>query len=238
MLLACVTSIPPRFEGLPQLVRDLQAQTRPPDAIHITLPRTWHRFDPVPLPALPDDVTVFQEGPDRGPIMKLLPSLSRFAGQDVQLVICDDDCRYGPDWLAALLAAARQCKTAAVTGAGFGLERLGQTGRERRRVAGLPVVDIAQGFSGLLVRPDMFAPDIHGPPPCAWSVDDIWISAMLAQGGAPIVEAPGARAQVTPLNRPGALQDARIDGMTRAQANAAVLAHVETHFGPWPKFGY
>ena len=232
MLIACLTSIPPRFENLRETIEDLHRQSRPPDRIEVNLPSNWLRFAKADMPVLPDGVDLYQGGPDLGPIMKLVPSLRRWSDREVTLLICDDDCRYGPGWVDTLLEAARRHPGNAITGAGFSANRLGRTG-ERHERADAGRADIAQGYAGVLFEPGMIHRDVLCPPACAWSVDDIWISAMLALAGTAIAEAPAARAQVTALDRPGALQSATVGGLDRAAANAATLAWVQARYGIW-----
>lgn len=218
---ACLTTIPPRFAQLPRVVESLRAQTRPPDRIVLTLPRRWRHFPGAPAPThLPADITVLTVAEDLGPGLKLLGPLTALP-KPGPLIACDDDWHYGPGWAAALLACHSAHPRAAITGSAF----------DAARIDGSASGTIAQGFSGLLLTPDMLAPEVTAPPPCAWGVDDIWLSAMLAYAGTPIVACPAARAQMTPLSDPDALQSRKVDGLRRAEANRAALAHARRHFG-------
>lgn len=229
-LFACLTTIPPRFDQLPRVVAGLRAQRVPPEKIFLSVPRQWRRFaGDVDLPPL-DGVDILRCQRDRGPGLKFLEPLARYRGADIRLLLCDDDWFYGPDWAAQLCALSKRHPGAIITGAGYGLERL-TTGGPTPATAG--TVDIAQGYSGVLLSPDQVAPEVMAPPPCAWAVDDIWLSAMAAKAGTAIIAAPRARAAATPLDETGRLQDEIIDGWSRDGANRATVAHVQKHFGIW-----
>lgn len=169
---------------------------------------------------MPNGVSLLWSEQDHGPATKLLPALRAFPDQP--LVYCDDDCLYADGWLAALCAAARPGEATAASG--WSVTRL------RRRGAVSPFTDIAQGFSGVRVTGDMIAPQVHDIPEAARNVDDIWLSAMRALAGTPLRLAPDARGHVTPLDRPGALQD----DTDRAGANTKAAKLVHERFGLWP----
>ncbi|SIO46247.1 hypothetical protein SAMN05444722_2317 [Rhodovulum sp. ES.010] len=226
MLVVSLTSIPPRFSGLGPVLESILAQRRRPDRVILALPRAYRRFPgAVEAPPLPEGVELVWSARDLGPATKVLPA-ARTVGPDADLVYCDDDCLYGPGWTAALVAARQGREVVAASG--FPVTCL------RRRSPGLGEADIAQGFSGVLISPDMIPPEAHDIPAPAWAVDDIWLSGQYAAQGLPIRLAPAARAACVPLARPAALQDARIGGRTRAEANAAAAQTIHARHGLWP----
>ncbi len=187
----------------------------------LCLPRSYRRFPgPVIPPPLPAGVTLLWSDWDFGPATKLLPTLRAFP--DAPIAYCDDDCLYAEGWLDALCAAARPGEASAASG--WSVSRL------KRQGASPPFSDIAQGFSGVLLTRKMLAPQVFDPPEQVRPVDDIWLSAMRALTGTPLRVAPGARAKVTPLGRPEALQD----GGARARDNALAADLVHNRFGLWP----
>lgn len=95
-------------------------------------------------------------------------------------------------------------------------------------------VDIAQGFAGVLVNPDWFAPETAKIPAALWAIDDIWLSGWLAQRGVGIWCAPHVRAGCAPhAGEAGALQDAVLDGQARGAANKAGAALLARRWGIW-----
>lgn len=222
--IVCLSSIPPRFVGLEPVLDSLCRQGA--DTVVLCLPRAYRRFPgPVLPPALPDGVTLLRCACDLGPATKLLPALEAFP--DARITCCDDDMLYAPGWLDALTGkAARDGQ--ATTGAGWSVARL------KRQGAKPPLVDIAQGFSGLSVSAAMFDRTVFDIPAEAWPVDDVWLSGQLAWRGVPIRAVPEARDRVTPLARPDQLQHARISGYDRAAANADCAAWLHSRFGIWP----
>lgn len=207
MFAISLTTIPPRFPTLPRVLAALTAQTARPEAIFLTVPRSWARFDAAPLPAIPFGVTLIQTDEDMGPIGKLLPAAARFDGD---ILICDDDWLYAPDWAARFLAARAANPKAALAASTWDAGRIGYRGT------------VLQGFAGALI-PASQAHAIPEPPTEAWAADDVWISAHLPQ----IVAVPEARPKMSPLAGPGALQS-RDD---RDRANRAAASHA----GRWPK---
>ena len=224
-----LTSIPPRFHRLGPVLRSLLAQRPAPAQVLLCLPESYDRFPGrYSLPALPDGVTVLTTPADLGPATKALPAARLLAGQTGNLVYCDDDWLMGPGWAAALLDAQRP--GCAVTGAGFGVERL--QCRSQRNAA---CVDIAQGFSGVLVDPKWLTGPDPEPPATVRSVDDIWLSGQLARQRIPILTAPEARrAMRLAYSDDHALQDFMSDGHGRAGANRACAALLHARYGIWP----
>lgn len=197
-----LTTIPPRFPTLPRVLAALCAQTAAPETVFLTIPKRWARFAPAPLPALPFGVTLIEMEEDMGPIGKLLPAAARFDGD---ILICDDDWIYAPDWAACFVSARGRQPSGALAASTWDARRIGYRGT------------VLQGFAGALIPADM-ARAIPAPPPEAWPADDVWISTHLTG----ITAVPAARAKMTPLADPGALQS-RPD-RDRANRAAATLS--------------
>jgi hypothetical protein len=228
MRVVALTSIPPRLPYLGPTLASILGQRPAPDRVLLCLPRRYRRFPgPVEAPALPDGVEVLWSDADLGPATKALAPARALAGTGAALVYCDDDWIYGPGWLAALTEGP---ETAVRAGAGFPVEAL------RRRPTRLPggETDVAMGFAGVSIRPDMLPPHAADIPPEAWAVDDVWLSGIFAAEGLPIRLRPAARAACTPRDLPGPeLQRSRVGGLTRAEANFAAAAAVHRRFGIW-----
>ncbi len=220
-----LTTIPPRFDRLGPVLNSLLAQSPAPEFILLALPRRYARFPGAVLPPdLPSGVNILWAEKDYGPATKVLPAAEALVGKGLRLLYCDDDWIYGPGWAAALLDEDRQVAT---TGSAWGVERLGRIGTG---------CDIAQGFSGVSVRPEWLAGPEFTPPDCARSVDDVWLSGQLARQGIPVAQAPAARALIqTAFDDAHALQDMMADGLSRDAANRATAALLHAHFGIWPQ---
>lgn len=220
-----LTSIPPRFDRLGPTMQSLLAQSPAPERVILALPRNYRRFPgPVPPPVLPNGVDLRWSEIDYGPATKALVAARVLAGQECRLIYCDDDWLYGPGWAAALLDPYPDV---AVTGQGWSVKRIGRQGTD---------LDIAQGFSGVSIRPEWLCGSDLAPPEIAWSVDDIWLSGNLARQGVGLVEAPAARAAITPaFEDVHALQDHEIGGQTRDAANRATAALLHELYGIWPQ---
>jgi hypothetical protein len=202
-----LTTIPPRYPTLPRVLAALVAQVPQPDAIFLTVPRRFARFDTAPLPALPFEVTLLQPETDAGPIAKLLPAAWKYDGD---ILICDDDWLYPPGWAARFIAAREGHPDAVIAGSSWGSERIGYRGGT-----------ILQGFAGALVSARV-ARQIPHPPEAARYVDDVWISAQLARLGVPVHTLGKAAPPAMPLDDPGALQSRSDRDRANRDAAAAV----------------
>ena len=229
-----LTSIPPRFGCLMPVLRSLLTQRPAPERIYLCLPRQYRRFPGiVNAPEMPAGVEVLWSDADLGPATKVLPAARHLAGSGVKLIYCDDDWIMAPDWAANLLAEPHPLT--AVTGQGFGIARLG---RISGHLAGCGMVDVAQGYAGVLIDPAWLAGAGLDPPPDAWAVDDIWLSGQLARQGITIRAAPAARIGMHPAYEDiAALQSAAIGGKSRDTANRACAALLHARFGIWPESG-
>ena len=92
--------------------------------------------------------------------------------------------------------------------------------------------DIAEGFSGVLVKPDMFDDESFDIPPVLWAVDDVWLSGCLARKDIPIwvekiVVKGGKKNNESDGAGITALFDAVIDGHDRRQANKAAIRYFQ-----------
>src|SRR6056297_467317 len=223
-----LTSIPPRYPRLGPVLASLLAQRPAPARVILALPRRHARFAPAPPPDLPEGVTLLHCATDEGPATKALPAARALTGHIDRLIYCDDDWIMPRGWAAALLAATDEGHAAAASG--FGLGRLGRRGHAAPGRA-----DIAQGFAGVCIRPGWLAGPGFTPPPAAWPVDDIWLSAQLARQGIAIRPAPAARKRLRPAyDDAHALQDAVIGGRDRDAANRACLDAITARYGLWP----
>jgi len=98
--------------------------------------------------------------------------------------------------------------------------------------------DIAEGFGGVLVKPDFFDDAAFAIPPVLWAVDDIWLSGCLAHRGIPIwVEKLVARGGHE-KNAAGScgiatLTRAIIDSHSRMEANRAAIRHFQDTHRIW-----
>ena len=56
---------------------------------------------------MPEGVEIRRCAEDLGPATKILPAARAYRGQDVPLLLCDDDRAYPPDWTRGFVRAAR-----------------------------------------------------------------------------------------------------------------------------------
>lgn len=127
MTVITLSSIPPRFGLIGPTLEALVAQ-RGVDAVELTLPHSYRRFPDWDgtLPSIPRGVTIHRSDTDYGPATKVLCAAQRYRGQDVRLLLCDDDRDYRPGWAQALLAVADRYPDRAVALAGWDIAGLSQ----------------------------------------------------------------------------------------------------------------
>ncbi|WP_175483278.1 glycosyltransferase family 2 protein [Salinihabitans flavidus] len=70
------------------------------DRIIVYIPYTYDRFPDWDgqLPEVPEGVEIRRVEEDFGPATKLLPALREFAGTQTEILYCDDDMDYRPNW--------------------------------------------------------------------------------------------------------------------------------------------
>ena len=78
-------------------IRDLDV-----DEIRLNIPERYRRFPEWDgtLPEVPEGVTIARCAQDYGPATKLLPTLQAYAGQPVDILLCDDDRIHDRNWTA------------------------------------------------------------------------------------------------------------------------------------------
>jgi hypothetical protein len=109
------------------------------------------------------------------------------------------------------------------------------TKARRRPIQKSGYADIAEGYAGVLVRPDYFQDEAFDIPPVIWAVDDIWLSGMLARQGIPIW-VDRSLYKFDPAQGIGTidpLYHAVIEGLNRDAANRACIDYMRATYGIW-----
>lgn len=211
-LIVSLTSIPPRFEFLPQVIQSLAAQTVKPDSIEVYLPRFYRRHELNTFKIgekidLHDICKIIWIDHDYGPASKILPASIRYRGTETKLVYCDDDKIYHPFMLEAMLRTAEanpdcvianrvQSSTRLVAkarwtkkGVGYRVLRALTLGTWKPvRSKSLYYIDIALGCDGVMISPDFIDDEAYQIPEIMWTVDDIWLSGIYLKNGKTIVK--------------------------------------------------
>ncbi len=276
MLIITLSSIPPRFSRIGPTLRSLQAQARKPDRILLYIPQGYRRFPDWDgtLPEVPEGVEIRRVADDLGPATKVLHAAREFHDHDIDLLFCDDDRVYPPDWAESFLAARQEHPGCCIAQRGLMADRIAGTSPkrdlqpratprpfnedwefklkhlwrrlragsewravrppERRLFRTSGYIDMFEGCSGVLVKPAFFDDEAFDIPPVAWSVDDVWLSGMLAKKGIPIWLVAN---RLTPENTEAQAYDplasAVIGGATRHEANLQAVRYMQETFGMW-----
>lgn len=259
-LVVTLSSIPPRFSGLGPTLKSLLRQKAPPDEVRLYLPRHYRRFPDWDgsLPAVPDGVRIVSTDLDLGPATKILPAVQDFRGQDLELLLCDDDRLYDPLWTSRFLAARQAHPGAVIVEAGGfvpghdgGLQPRAQLRRKNWRYRLLRAatlglmkphpwlrsghVDVLKGYGGAMLRPAFMPDSAFDIPELLWTVDDPWLSGNLALNGVPIwLNAAGRVPGERRIARRHALLDFALQGKGRGDANGACYDWFRKNLGVWP----
>lgn len=95
-------------------------------------------------------------------------------------------------------------------------------------------VNIAQGYGGVLVRPEFFDALFYDIPPVLWTVDDYWLSGHFERKGISIWGAAGfERPHDTASREISALYLTVIEGANREAANDACVKYMQDTYGIW-----
>nr|WP_223217379.1 glycosyltransferase family 2 protein [Rhizobium cauense] len=91
-------------------MNSLVKQIGPINEIRLYIPKRYRRFPEYDgsLPAVPDGITIVRPDEDMGPASKVLFAAREFRGKDVQILFCDDDKVFEPDWASTLFTAQKQ----------------------------------------------------------------------------------------------------------------------------------
>lgn len=165
------------------MLRSLSAgQTRPPDEIHLNIPRRLARTgEEYVIPDFLEKYPVrIHRTEDFGPATKLVPTLERVTDPNTWILAVDDDVRYLPAALERLEDAAVADPDSAHGYADYALWRKWRSGEP---------VDILAGYAGYVVRRGFFGHDFRGYFEAAISnqacffQDDVVVSNYLALRG-------------------------------------------------------
>lgn len=208
-LIVTLSSIPPRFQDLAPTLESILGQRSPADEIILYIPASYRRFADWDgcLPAIPAGVSIRRTEIDYGPATKILPAVREFAGQNVEILFCDDDRSYDPDWTKRFLELRMLKPGLCLAEGGKDLEDLEEAGRDPARLPRVKLridtlkgrletafrskkrpisrfsasgyCDVFLGSRGVLVRPEFFAQSVFDIPDTLWTVDDFWLSGHL-----------------------------------------------------------
>ena len=204
-IVVSMTTTANRAPFLQQTLNSIMAQTVQPNSIELNIPHTYKRHDlePVDIKTIPAGFSIFR-CEDYGPATKLLPTLQRYAQQDVIIIYCDDDRVYKSNWIERLLKVHKNNDGCCIADEMFDipyfsnqhfmkrsplyrLKRGLSLGLWKPKKKKMSYAVIAEGFGGVLVKPQFFDKSVFNIPNEFFLVDDIWFSAKLAERKIPII---------------------------------------------------
>lgn len=255
-----LTTIPSRMGNIFPTLESLLRQTAAIKSVILWVPRKYRRpeFGDFQIPKFPAGIEIMRCDEDYGPATKVLPAARHFAGEKVNIIYCDDDEIYEPDWAETLIRnselypsdciaimglTTRWVKDAAFRrSAKFRILNLLTLDLYRRYYArknygarpGPGIVDLCQGFGGVLVRPDFFPPSAYDIPDIIWTVDDIWLSGQMQLNGVQIRRVSTTKkciksevAKVSDLSR------YIFNGFDRVDSDFLAVKYFQEKYGIW-----
>ena len=120
-VVATYTTLPSRYEVLHMSIMTLKKQTRPPDAIYVTLPKIAARLNTAYPPLPPHTVelcTVVSTDTDYGPLTKIYGALAMETDPDTIIISCDDDVFFDEHHIETLLRHHERYPTSCICGTG------------------------------------------------------------------------------------------------------------------------
>lgn len=126
-LVVSLTTIPPRLTFIEPTLIDLLEQTADISEIRLNIPFEFRRFPgaEIDIPKFPRGITVRRVAEDFGPATKLLPTIQDYRDDDVEVIVCDDDQSYAPDWAQRFVDGRSRQPDACLVQKGYDLERRG-----------------------------------------------------------------------------------------------------------------
>ncbi|WP_156943922.1 glycosyltransferase family A protein [Roseivivax isoporae] len=105
MAVISLSSVPPRFPRLHDTLDTILTQRRHDLEIWLNIPRAYRRFPDWDgsVPRVDRRIRIIRAEEDLGPATKVLPAVTELRGSDDQILFCDDDRLYEPDWAQRLL---------------------------------------------------------------------------------------------------------------------------------------
>ncbi len=199
-IIVCLTTLPSRLPLIDATLKSLMAQHRAPAKIRLHVPKESRRenipYDVPPWLQTLDSVEVITTQEDWGPATKLIPALYECRPHQ-RLLVVDDDKLYAPDLVDDLDHKSRTHPELIVASSGWcvpadledravtTLNTLKGLAPARLKSTHVPAptrVDVVQGHSGYVVRPEQIDVDAlvkgyESAPEDVFFVDDVWISA-------------------------------------------------------------
>jgi hypothetical protein len=264
-----LSTIPPRFHLLAPTLQSLLDQTLPAREIVLYIPERYRRFPDWDgtLPEVPAGITIRRCPQDLGPATKVLPATRDYAGQDLDILFCDDDKLYDPGWHARLKRARAAHPGACIVEAGENLPDIADDRRapdrlpRARRWEKKPLsyrfkrlltlftyksptyaqsghVDVLAGHGGVLLRPEWLDAQAWDIPHILWTVDDPWLSGNLERRGIPIwLIAEKRRMPCSGAGEVDALHNLVEMDHDRVLADLAAIDYMRQNHGIWKPAG-
>lgn len=264
-----LSTIPSRFGFLEPTLDSLLKQALPASQVIVYVPESYRRFPDWDgqLPEVPPGVIIRRCEKDLGPATKILAAARDYVGEDVDLLFCDDDKLYDPQWHSRFKRARAEHPHACIAEAGENLPDIADDTRPADRLprakrwvkkpisyrikrllslftikspiyASSGYIDVFSGHAGVMVKPDWFDEAALDIPDVIWTVDDPWLSGHLERRGIPIwLMAEVCKMSVTQASDIDALNALVEQDHDRVKADIAAIDYLRRNFGIWPARG-
>ncbi|MFY0689757.1 MAG: hypothetical protein JXQ90_21480 [Cyclobacteriaceae bacterium] len=200
-LIVSFTTTPKRISSIGPTINSILLGASLPESIILNIPEKFRKQEVYNIPKFLNHVDLIQINyieKDLGPGTKLIPTAKRFANDDINIVIIDDDQVYPRHLISNFIQQSSKHPEAALGYAGW---RVPKSNRHRdkhflkaggtrflakKNINSPQQVDVLQGSSSYLVKPSHFSEELWDEvrkPEFAYFADDIWINGLLAKNG-------------------------------------------------------
>jgi len=260
-IIISLTAIPSRIPFLEPVIQSLKEQSLKASSIELNVPREYSKrsLGVIDVSKIPKGVDVYWMDEDLGPASKVLPTVKRYQSEEVVIAYCDDDKIYDKDWLKRLVDKSGDNPNACIVDSGWNLVsrlhkiywhkrpylykliRALSLGRFKAGRVGDGSIQIAEGCSGVLVKPHFFDDRVFDIPDILWSVDDVWLSGWLAINGHPIIQtgvgkeklAKDLVAEGKSIGRLSSLYDFAYKGFDRLRSDELCINYMQDTYKIW-----
>jgi hypothetical protein len=197
-----LTTVPQRIDNIKPTLVSLLRQSVKPKRIEINLSKELFAGREIPVWLLNlENVKIYWQKEDYGPATKLIATIERYQGQNVSIVIVDDDMFYSKNMISDLMDADKQSNGKQVFCInGFLLPRdlkSESIGLDKALKSGTRKVGVIMGCGGYLIRSNHLdwksLLNIENAPKRALFDDDLWFSGHLSKAGIEKIQIPTGR---------------------------------------------
>lgn len=156
MPIISLSLIPGRFSKTHLALNSLLAQNVPDTKVEVYIPKRYRRFPDYDgrLPEVPKGVEICIVEDDLGPATKVLYAAEKYKNESVDILFCDDDRIYFPNWAEGFMQARAKRPDDAIVASGLQFDALNLPEyagmKQPRALAAIRALDFRRHFGRVL----------------------------------------------------------------------------------------